>query len=264
MSVVFDLPKGTAAYNLYKLHPPFRKIAIGYGYVGVVLKRKSDGKIQCHVCGEWHDGLAQHIGSHKLTAREYRLKFGLSRCDSLLSKAARSNLAKRTQSAKCHFTEEDRKKAMDRLRESRIQKTSRRELEKRAFSESISAMNKVGLCPDQVNYRFDIVAEQIGRQPSATDLRKYDQPVYDKILNSFGSFNSYIEYRGMLPREKNMLISDQKIIATIRSIYLENGRVTQKHFNGKPSYQTVWDRFGSLKKACIVAGINPNNWTMIG
>lgn len=264
--VDFELPKGTKSYNLYKLHPPFRKLVDGHGYPGVVLEREGDGKLQCHICGEWFDNLSNHIFlNHKKKVKEYKKKFGLRDKDSLVSKEIKEfrktigmtaeNIAILKQSAL---------KGVAARKKNKKQHFINKSISLKEAKGTLAALNSKGLCPDQVNYRFDIVAAQLGKQPTSRELRQYDEPVLTRIVQTFGTFNKYIEHRGMAPRPAQKRISDIEIIAGIRKIYIKKGRVHARDFVGSPSWDVVHSRFGNLENALRESGIDPSNWTMVG
>lgn len=64
--------------TVFKVVPPLTPLENGHGYQGVLLKRKDDGRIQCHICGDWYHSLGKHsCYAHGIPADEYRYKFSL-------------------------------------------------------------------------------------------------------------------------------------------------------------------------------------------
>jgi len=259
----FDLPEGTKSLNLYKLYPPFRKLVDGYGYPGVILERTSDGKIQCHECGDWFETLGNHtLTAHKLTAQEYKKKYSLRKKDVLIS---RSMKTKQSKNHKRH----NRLTLKSLCKRKRI-KAARKSYENNLTAKyTLAALNDKGLCPDQINHRFDVVACLLKKQPSLKDIYQYDSPIASKIVRQFGSFNNYLKSREMpthtfgTGRSSNTY-SDIQIIVGIRQVFFDKGHVRQKDLIGFPSYPTILKRFGSLENALREAGINSKNWTMVG
>lgn len=268
--VDFDLPEGTKSLNLYKLHPPFRRLVNGHGYPGVLLERVSDGKIQCHLCGEWFKFLGSHVyQTHKISAKKYRQKFSLRSKDALCNSVMSGKQRDVAKGSKHLLSARTKRLGIKSIQQN--MKTGKRAYAVRKGLNTLAYVNAIGLCPDQINYRFDVVAALAQRQPTLCDVRKYDHPVLDKILKSFGSFNKYIQYRGFLPRRqgatispRQKLFSDVALVAAIRSVYLKRGRVKTLDFIGQPSYETIRRRFGGIENALREAGIDPATWMMVG
>jgi len=260
--LIYELPAGLKASNLYKIFPPYREVAEGHGLMGVVLARE-DGKLQCHICGQWFDKVSKHIGYHKITLQEYRRMFGLRQKDHLMSEKLRSR-----QRLNFHMDSECLIRARDNSRATHMKDKERMYAKKglavRQSKNGLAFLNEQGLCPDQINHRFDIVAAQLKNQPTLNDLRRLDSPVASKIVSEFGCFNQYIKYRGFKPNQLYSRKSDAEIIASLRNEFLKCGKINSKHLVNKCSYPTILKRFGSLKNACRAAGINPKTWTMIG
>jgi len=267
--LIYELPAGLKASNLYKIFPPYREVAEGHGLMGVVLMRE-DGKLQCHLCGEFFDHLSHHLRSHKFTSKQYRKIFSLRMKDKLVSKKVHDKMRNSL------FSHTDRASMCKLMEKARIKFNNRKNRDMRSLQikeskNSLSYQNRTGLCPDQINARFDIVACQIGRQPTLRDLALLDSPVRYKIIFEFGSFNKYIEYRKLKPKvqggvrgnENKQFKKDNEILASIRNTFLKFGKVTSLNLIGIHQ-ETVCRRFGTLKNACRAAGIDPKTWTMIG
>lgn len=270
-SIDFELPKGTRSYNLYKLHPPFRKLVDGYGYPGVILERVKDEKLQCHICGGWFDNLASHVlYEHKTKSEEYKKKFSLRQKDSLVCK--KISEFRRALGSNAGNLEHLKKVSIIGIKTRQANKKKHAQNKSKASLQSkntLAALNEKGICPDKLNYRFDVVYAQLGKQPTAHELKHYDEPCHTRIIQKFGTFNKYIEYRGLTPKQPLKIdkIPDIKLIAAIRNIYLKKGKVVARDFhsgNNSPSWTTIYERFGSLENALRESGIDPANWTMIG
>jgi hypothetical protein len=297
MSIDFELPKGTASYNLYKLHPPFKKLVDGHGYPGVILERATDGRLQCHICGDWYEDLARHVQwQHRMKSAEYKNKFELRLKDVLLSRQIRKKLKEAaTTPQNIERCRNNNKLCVARIKANKTKQTIVRAAASLKSKNTLAALNERGLCPDQVNYRFDIVAQEVGKTPTERDLRNFDGPLYDRIRFKFGTLTAYLGYRADMKeneaKEKlagdfdeskinydahrkktamrkvsfaGMQAKDVFIVSGIRKIYREKGRVLPKYFNGTPSLTLVMERFGNLENALREAGIDAANWTMIG
>ena len=270
--LVVKLPNGMMAHNLYKLHPPFRKLKQGHGFIGVVLADKKTGEIQCHICGKLFDTLSHHLRKHKINVQSYKEIYGLRKNKDKLMSKKMIDIFKRA-------AEQRHKKAPDHLSQNLLKSLETRKENKRSCaincsigvtkgSNSMAHLNEVGLCPDQINSRFDIVANLIGRQPGWTDLRQYDTPLLIKIMREHGTLNNYRELRGLSPvRRGQSPIDNIALIVAIRKLYFKKGRICARDFqgsNGTISWRTIRERFGSLRTACWAAGIDSETWTMVG
>ena len=257
MLIDLELPQGTKSYNLYKLHPPFRKLVNGHGYPGVVLERISDGKLQCHLCGSWLDNLSNHIlYEHKIKVKEYKRKFGLRHKDSLVHKKIKEQLS--SFSKNTMNIEQLKKASIQGIKVRQENKTQHKINKSKAMLQvkrSLAYLNEKGLCPDQINYRFDIVRQQVRRQPTKQDLRNHDDPLYTRIKQEYGTIDKYLRSRGTLPEIKKSIIRsrgtlpeikksiiDINLIAALRKIYLKKGRIAPEYFhsgNGVPSWFAI-------------------------
>ena len=73
--------------SLYKAQEPFMLAPDGHGYMGVVMYDDVTDSVQCHICGKWFEHLGIHsVKGHKLSADEYKLRFGLTMRTALCGK----------------------------------------------------------------------------------------------------------------------------------------------------------------------------------
>jgi hypothetical protein len=274
-SLVYELPNGSIAYNLYKIHYPYRRLQNGHGFSGVVLADKETGKLQCHVCGEHHDNLSWHIRAHKISVEHYKRKYGLRKKDKLVSEKA---FEKRSRVSKQYHVnhKKDFNKYLARALSARDtnkeQHLANKSVSHKGAMNSASHVNSRGICPDQINYRFDIVAQIVGKQPGVNDVLAWDRPIYSRIVHNHGSFNNYIKFRGLSSNkigQHGNYIKDVDLIAALRKVYFVKGRICTRDFRGSGSigsisWGTIRERFGSLRAACWAAGIDSETWQMVG
>src|SRR3990167_2194814 len=87
--------------NLYKegTNAPYTKVENGHGYLGVLIREKSSGKIQCHICGDFFNSLSYHARKHKYSSSQYKTIFGFPKyfplCSVKLSEQRRNSLLER-------------------------------------------------------------------------------------------------------------------------------------------------------------------------
>lgn len=87
--------------NLYKIgsNAPYTPVKNGYGYYGVLISHKENGKIHCHLCGKFYGNLGSHIANdHNMPSKDYKKKFGFSMkqplCSSSMSAKLRTSMLK--------------------------------------------------------------------------------------------------------------------------------------------------------------------------
>lgn len=246
--------------TLFKCEEPFQKLENGNGFVGVVLRDSKVDKIQCHECGGWYMSLLAHVNrNHKMNQRNYRIKYqlplsfplvGLKRSQRL-SEIAHDNYGihhMRNMSMKAKESNK-RKENIEAFRKAQAYARNNR-----------SFQNKHGLCPDQINRRFSIVRDQLrGKEPSKSDLMKYDAKLCDAIERRFGSLNEYRRKNGHAIIPRHALITHDKIISALRKFAIEHNRPpTVRDFRVRgvsPSDFTIRRQFGSFRRALGAAGL---------
>lgn len=168
------LPKDVI--TLQKAVPPY--IPIQHGYVGVLLYNTKTDKIQCHICGDWRNSLGQHLKGHKITAREYKDKFGLYRNQPLYSLGTSrrvSEIAKtRGKATKKNLTQAGRMKGI---------KTAN--FIKNKGAKKVQFQNQFGTCEAQLRTRVRKHVEQNGFFPRSTS--KTDPNLATMLWRRFGS-----------------------------------------------------------------------------
>src|SRR3990167_92335 len=189
------IPQDVEIETVFKVIQPLTPLAGGHGYNGVILRCKDDGRIQCHICGKWCHSLGRHsCAAHEIPDKEYRYKFGLPLgyplCSQKVSAARHktamdhdlgSNLAQYRSKNK-----DWQKRANTKNRKKRV----------RYGLTSASFQNKKGACPEQIERRFHIVCDQVGKEASLWDIRRHDPPLDDIIRRRFGSFNKFKSANG--------------------------------------------------------------------
>lgn len=243
--------------TLFKVVSPLAPVKDGFGYDGVLLREKSTGKIQCHLCGKWFDFLATHVKQkHDCPAEEYRYKFSLPLGFPLCSKKyseARSDISSRPE----HLSRLGKNRPKNPGRFLRSKKCRKRG----AWTSScLAAQNKRGACKAQMYERYIVVADQVGREPSEGDLRKYDPPLMGIIVRRHGNLGEFLKSHGLEGRPYAPATTKRKIISQLRAFAVEKEKIpVARDFlrgNGRkyPAYSTIRRHFGSWRRAMSAAG----------
>lgn len=193
---------------IYKGVPPFMKYEDGYGFYGVLLEEEATGKLQCHLCGETVLSISTHIRhKHKnITAREYRIKTGLSLTTPLVSESTR----KKIKNNFLNLTAEKREEIINRLRGLNKKLHTEKTKKQREAKASIQVNNRYGTCPEQVKSQFWELYTKLNRLPNWTELSGRLRYI---IETRFGSYEEAIVVWGVPREEYREHITNAKINA---------------------------------------------------
>lgn len=248
-------------YKNYK--EPLKRFTKGYGYIGTVATRVSDGKIQCAYCGEFYDTVSTtHIRSctnGKIESlAQYKKELGLSMGTSLISDKRRDQLRLsylRNSKVSKHyipFTEEQLNKSRY-----RSMKTNRG----RRWKKTAEYKNKMGTCPDQLMQKIKDLAEVLERVPSKTEfVKRYGGKYVGAIYTTFGSYPEAVRRAGFKPLSDERLekYEVENLLEMLRAFYKERGRTpVYSDMNGRdlPVWKTFRKKFGSMNEMREMAGI---------
>lgn len=244
--------------TVFKVEQPISEVGNGYfGYSGVLLRDKEKDLVQCHLCGKWFENLSQHVvGKHEIKSIQYRKMFGLPLhfplCNKKYSELCRNTILNTLKNRKKPQRVDPSKNG------TRKKAVSKEGLENHFYSyNNASWDNKHGGCPEQLQKRYLSVADIVGGNPTKKDLEEHDPPLYSLIYRRGMTLNEFREKYGF---EKN--ISPEKIetaliISRLREFKAKNKRLPRFHDfrKGTPSMSTILRRFGSLRKALMVANV---------
>jgi len=236
---------------IYKIEPPITPVKVGYGYQGVVIRRKDIDELQCHICGHWFKSLSVHVRrAHKTTARKYKLKYELPLGTPLVAKStskAQSELVSRMNTDRNLNGRLAGEKALKARRE--------KPFYTHYFKNNASFHNKFGLCDKQIAERFLVVYYIIKETPKRKDIVRYDNPLLAAIERRHGSINKYIKVisEDILWDKKNHL--RPKLIASIRSYYFKYNVIPDRKKFIKNS-DKILELFGSWNQALQLAGFD--------
>lgn len=241
---------------------PLKPVEEGFGYLGTLAQTEDGEQVQCHLCGELCFNLGSHVfAKHGLKAREYREKFQLGRTTPLCSDAWSARCKEAKVEMWQSFSEAEREARRQLMRE--VQKKTNRVGNPR----SLEALNKDGMCPDQLVEKIQLLAEKIGHSPTHAEfVIEYDGKYVGAITRTFGSWNSAKKMAGLTPCKSGSRIPHNRahytndvLLEYLRNYYKEKKVVPTKSDWERgflPSYYLYVHRFGGIVKARELAGIN--------
>lgn len=243
--------------TLFKVRPPLQQLPEGYfGYAGVLLRNKLEDKLQCHICGKWRKSLSNHVNlAHKILSREYKKKFSLPMAFPLVGRSVSAAHSKRA------LKPENLERLHKVRKPIKVSTRRRKEFMKYAMG-NMALLNKRGICEEQIDRRFEIVADIVGREPSTDELREHDGSLWGVIRRKFQTINQYRKRRNLFIRPayswKTHGMTEQKALACLRKFYQKNKRVPKaKDFrNGMPTETSIRKKFGSWHRALEMAGFD--------
>lgn len=250
---------------MFKVQEPFMDVLDnGYGYQGVMMRDINDDTLQCHVCGKWYRGIGNHARIlHRLSAKEYKLKYGLPLGLGMVSTSTSAAHSKRVRQQNETMQESPLIKAQAVLEKKRhMLRKINKPLMLLQGRKSMAFKNKHGLCDSQIMGRYQVVKTITKEHPTIPQLEQYDRTLYGAIRRRFGNLEEF--------RRKNkfkMLANhgsryeDIELIACLREWSRKNRRTpTFRAFNSsRNGYQahaaTILEHFGSWRAALQVAGL---------
>jgi len=236
--------------TVFKVAPPLEKLDKGFfGYKGIILRNTLTDKLQCHMCGKWFKGLNIHIfRKHKIKAKNYKRLFGLPLSYGLVSRSTSTKMSKNGQ-ANVKYLKGKRNPT---------KAGNSKTWENDYMRKSKSFLNQHGACNEQIERRFLIVADIIGKEPSQEDLIKYDHSLWTIIRRRFKNLNTFRKKMGYSIRKRSKLFTDDQLLAHLRKVYKKSRAIpSPKNFRkGSPNAETIRNHFGSWAKALSLAGIS--------
>jgi len=208
-----EAPSGYIFLNNFK--EPLMKFSEGYGFLGVLAMDGKEDKVQCHLCGEWFEGLGNHIHKeHNMKALAYKEIVGLSKNTALIGEKLRAkliahNLGKRIENLRIHkrHSEESKRKIAETLSKNVFEK-----------------QNITNTCPAQILERLKNKAEQLGRTPTT-----YEITFYPVLLKIYGSMKEACRLAGLTYTDNKeghpTKYTKEYCVKVIRDFYLKNKRL---------------------------------------
>lgn len=171
----------------------------GFGWFGLN-SYNEQGQIMCHECGVFRNSLGRHVEKHKLTAREYRIKYGLLSRSRLTSDATHANASLKIKEGL--LNPDALKKRQDQCRKLPKQKGSRRK-------NILELQNRNDTCPAQLLRALSAIAEGHDGNLSINDVRKCNSSLVDTLKIRFGTFN---KAKQLLKLSTNISGTDVKFV----------------------------------------------------
>jgi len=225
----------------------------GYGFQGVVQYDDIEDKIQCHICGKWFQSLGGHLHKkHGILSDNYRMDYGLSLGTPLCG--SRLSNKQSIQATRCFTTEKQEK-----MSKASVGFHKRRRPQRVIGGFTMQVKNSRGLCDLQMKSRYEVVKRIVKREPSSSDILKYDRKL-SGVIWSRGTLNQFRKSMGISTKtvgEWNSL-PDLDYVAALRKKAREKKRVPcPKDFptGCKPCRAAFYKHFGSWHSALRVAGL---------
>lgn len=228
--------------RLYNYKEPFMPVEKGFGYQGVLLMDGSGKTVQCHICGEWLPSIGKwHLRDHRVTANQYKERFGLDKTTALVSEEYRKKLLNHVppkRKAWEDFTKEEQEAIVAKYRAT-MAKGSREK------------QNQRGTCPAQLIERLRKKKEELGRDPTHLEIASWKET----LKKVFGSLAEAYRRAGLEPRDihslRNLKTSKEVILQEGIDFYKIHGRppTLSDHRRGlmNVTYQAAAYRFGNHK-----------------
>lgn len=189
-----ESPTGKAYIGIAK--QPLIKLKKGHGFDGVLVQTDDRLLVQCHNCGEWRKHLSTHLKKCcKLTAKEYKRKYGLLMGTGLLSDAQSMENTKHILKQTAHM-KKWRKNPKNKKRMAATNAKGR-EMARRAKKElglSMQQMNNRGTCPLQVKTRVIEFIHANKELPSSANRGK---SLHQILRKRFGTFQEAMYEYGL-------------------------------------------------------------------
>lgn len=237
----------------YGYKPPFRKLKDGFGYEGVLMYSKSEGKVQCHFCGRLFRALNNgHLKNvHGLTAAEYKEKVGLKPNTALCGEETREKLLKHGHNPN-HM--EELRKAQEKRRERKAKGLP--DLQS-GFKMRLEKKNERGTCPDQLLDRIRDAVKRIGRVPTMEEfVRMNEGKFYGSIRNTYGTWTNAVSKLGLETHHKEY--TREQLVNALREFHKLHKRTPKWSDMERgilPSANAYYAKFKSLNEARLEAGV---------
>lgn len=225
--------------TLFKIEPPLTELTEGFGYMGVVLSDKTTGNLQCHICGEFFYMLSSHIwNTHRFKSKEYKIKFQLPLSFPLCNKLYSQSMRERAQNNRWQH---NLPKQIGKKYKGKYSNNASYARNNAAFH------NKKGLCELQMEKRYLLIADQLGRDPTQKEIEAHDSKLMWAIKNRYGNINTFKNKYGFKTyshRHKE------------NGLYLKEASNPYKFFNSlsKKEQEGIIEKYGSINRAVAYLG----------
>jgi hypothetical protein len=240
---------------------PLKPVEEGFGFLGTLAQTETGDEVQCHICGGLYENLGHHAWvRHRIKAKEYRVKFQLGKTTPLCSDKWSEKCKQKKLETWERMSDEERENRREMMRQAQ-QRT-----ERVGNPRSLEALNKDGMCPDQLIEHIQKCAEKLGKSPTFKEFEnEYNGKYVGAINRTFGSWNGAKKMAGLVmcktgsqkPHNRSEY-TNEVLLEYLRSFYKEKGyKPTHSDWvrGFLPSYYLYRHRFGGVRKARELAGI---------
>ena len=210
--------------------------------------RESDA-VRCHECGEWHSYLGNHVAKYHpdLTAREYKIKHGLTARHALVGE--RAGIALRNRGSRQEQTNSlAGYMAM-------VKRGERQPPKAPPSYHRITATlrNERNTCRDQCLFRLQNLVVDIGCVPVS---RQIPRNLRDNLALHFGNVTNALKLLGVEPNK--VCYTKDILIESLRDFYVLNQRLPRRREWGTGrlvTIKTYQNHFGSVAASYEAAGL---------
>lgn len=239
---------------------PMQTVEGGFGYYGAITQTNDGGQIQCHICGYYFGNLGTHVAfKHKMSVRDYKIKYGLRIMDGLLSPTAKLGYQER-------YNLYARKTSEEFAAMSRLAQAAQKAKGYIAGGDMWTAQtrNEKGMCKEQTMAKIKHIGELMDGMPTeAAFLREYGSGQKDVVKHWFGSWNNALEEAGLVNyHDARKAIRERRISALLDNMVAffdrENRTPLWSDFKSSdtlPDPKTVLSYFGNMNNARRAAGV---------
>jgi hypothetical protein len=172
-------------------------IKSGESVLGALEYDPKDDLVKCHECGEWHNGLFQHVSSlHGESSLDYKERHGLAMgtalCGLRYSKACSARVRKTGV------------KNRMRLGARKMGQRSVKALARGTYKvggRSVETLNLRRHCALQLIERIKELASELSRTPSFREMRRAGIPI-KSLITLHGSVSAAVRKANLIPRLK--------------------------------------------------------------
>lgn len=220
--------------TLYNYKEPFMEYRGGYGYLGVLLFDGESDKVQCHLCGEWHVALGNHLHrEHAMRAIEYKEEVGLNKTTALIGEKMREKLIASGQS---RFKNLKNRKGVS------VSEETKQKIRNTIKENRLESKNLNGTCPAQLIDRLKKLYIKYGRTPRDREI-----PFINALKLTYGSLEEACNIAGIEYRkpgtniENSRWIKEEDIVRYFSAFLKENRRFPKRIDCEKDGVKSLWD-----------------------
>lgn len=241
-TIEYDSPSGKI--NVGKWVPPFRKIEDGFGFMGVVAEDVGTGKLQCHICGKWYEGMTTHVwATHKINTLQYKERFGLFRGTPL-----RSRRIRKIQSETMHKMRKKDAKHRHKFPKGEPNKAAGN---RKGQKKPLENQNRFGVCDLQVVDKIRILADKLGKTPTLLEIiAEYGAGFSFAIHKRHGGYIALLKKMGLEPvtSSHNPKYSQEYFVKKGVEAALNNNPLVGSQIFNQSEARNIYQYFTSQKE----------------